>query len=484
MKVGGRTTLYVGTAVLTVAFVLLLLAEETNLYAIAAIGIAGAVFLAAHPRTLAIAALIAVLFAQSIEHFSGGSALSLVDDGLVILAIVALPLGAVLNRRKLRGFPRLMAILALTYLALGVLSCFINDVPLATAAAGTYLAARPFLLAFALLQVPWTRDDGARIGRVGVVILWIVVACGAINLVIPTQWTAIFASNPVPEYNGFVPGLVGPFAHPSFFGQALALGVIFLVAYRLHVGKKHTALICVAGALSLLSFRRKTLVSLPAGVLQVLIAKRPGLTWAFLVLLAPIAAFAAWPQIVNLWAGIAVTYFAGGGEDNARTALTVQSADVANTYAPFGAGFGRYGSSVAASDYSPEYLQRGFQNIYGLEPAAPRFASDTFWPQVIGESGWIGFAAFAALVVVVWLYFIRMARGGDQFEKMVGAGGAGWVVMLTVESIAAPTFGAPPTYAMIPAVLAFAIATRNTTGTEVVSADSAKDQPQHRNVVA
>lgn len=482
MKLDLRVGIYALTVILTVALVFMLLEPETSVYALGAVGIAGGLFLGAHPRILAVLALLGVLFAQTIEHFSGDSALSMVDDGLVILAIIALPLGAMMNGRKLRGFPRVMTVFALIYLAMGVISCFVNDVPLATAAAGTYLAARPFLLAFALLQVQWTRGDGAKIGKLGVVILWFVVVCGAINLVIPAQWTAIFASNPVPEYNGFVPGLVGPFAHPSFFGQVLALGVILLVAYRLHVGKKHTLLIGAAGALSLLSFRRKTLVSLPAGVLQVLIAKRPGLTWVFLILLAPVAAVAAWPQLVNLWSGIAVTYFSGGGEDNARTALTVQSADVANSHAPFGAGFGRYGSSVAASDYSPEYLQRGFQTIYGLEPVNPRFASDTFWPQVIGESGWIGFAAFVALLIAVWVFFIRMARTGDPFEKMLGAAGAGWIVMLTVESIAAPSFGAPPTYAMVPALLAFAIATRSNTGTGP-SSDAAEEQTQHTDVV-
>lgn len=456
-----RALVYVGAGALTIAVVvLLLLAPVMQIVIAGVLGIIAAGVLVAYPRMLAVFALLAVVFAQSVEHLGGEGPAGMVDDALVVLAIVGIPVSVLLRGERLRGFPRAMTWFAAIYVLLGTVSDLVNSVPLGTALVGTYLAVRPFLLGWAILQIRWSPRDGRRLGMTGVTVLWIIVGCGVVNLIIPNQWTAIFATNPIPEYNGFVPGIVGPFAHPSFFGQILALGVIFLVAYRLHLGRGHTALIASAGVFALLSFRRKTLVSLPAGILQTVLAKRAVGTRILLVLLTPVAVVVAWPQLSNLWSGIFRTYFVAPDE-NARSALTINALDVANTHAPLGAGFGRYGSSVAATDYSPEYIERGFHKIYGLEPIDPRFASDTFWPQVLGESGWIGAAAVVCLLLSVFVYLVRLTRTGSNFEQMLGAAGAGWLIMLAVESIAAPVFSAPPTYALLPALLAFTVAVRN-----------------------
>lgn len=427
--------------------------EDLRLIPLGLIGALLAVFLIARPTLLAGAAIGAIVFAQTIEHLAGGGVLGLVDDAIVGLAIVGLPLGAFLRAGRLRAFPHAVTVFVFAYLLIGVLSAIPQDVALGTAGAGLYLAARPFLLAWALLQVDWDAAKLGRFGRAGVMAMWVVIAMGAANLAAPAAWTAIFASNPIPEYNGFVPGIVGPFAHPSFFGQFLALGVIALVAYRVHVGKKHTALIVAGAGFSLLSFRRKTLASLPAGVVQVLLSRRPGATIVALVLTLPLAAMVAWPQFSSIIASINRTYFVAPDE-NARSALTLRSLDVANSYFPLGAGFGRYGSSPAASDYSPEYIARGFDTIYGLEPRDPRFASDTFWPQVIGESGWLGLIAFLGILICVYVHFTRMTRSGSPMLRAIGAAGLGWTVMLTVESVAAPALSAPPTYGALPLLFA------------------------------
>jgi hypothetical protein len=59
---------------------------------------------------------------------------------------------------------------------------------------------------------------------------------------------------------------------------------------------------------------------------------------------------------------VAVTYhdYLGNGAPEARTVLTVDSFKVAGGYFPGGAGFGRFGSAVAAENYSPEYVARGY----------------------------------------------------------------------------------------------------------------------------
>ena len=94
----------------------------------------------------------------------------------------------------------------------------------------------------------------------------------------------------------------------------------------------------------------------------------------------------------------------------ARTVLTIGSFHVASDYFPGGAGFGRYGSAVAATNYSPEYVARGFTTVWGLGRTEEdgRFVTDTEWPAIIGETGFIGALAFAFGLVGVYRAGVRL----------------------------------------------------------------------------
>lgn len=82
-----------------------------------------------------------------------------------------------------------------------------------------------------------------------------------------------------------------------------------------------------------------------------------------------------------------------------RSILLRYGAITANRYFPFGAGFGSYGSAVAAKHYSPLYVQYGFTSRRSLiyiegEPTA---LMDTYFGMVLGQFGWI---ATVLLIIV------------------------------------------------------------------------------------
>ena len=124
--------------------------------------------------------------------------------------------------------------------------------------------------------------------------------------------------------------------------------------------------------------------------------------------------------------------------------------NIADQQLPLGAGFGRWGSAEAMTHYSPEYIARGFNTMYGLAPHSPiNYATDTFWPIVIGEAGWLGLAFY---VVALWKMYAAFRRGAKDDRpgvRAVGAIGVGWLVMLLFESFAAPVFTGPPLYAWL-----------------------------------
>lgn len=105
-------------------------------------------------------------------------------------------------------------------------------------------------------------------------------------------------------------------------------------------------------------------------------------------------------------------YFFSDGA--ARGELTRAAFEIAGDYFPLGSGFATYGSSVTSDPaaYSPLYYQYRLSGIYGLGPTNASFLSDTFWPTVMGQFGWVG-ACFYVLAVgslFKWLLDMGTAR--------------------------------------------------------------------------
>jgi hypothetical protein len=139
--------------------------------------------------------------------------------------------------------------------------------------------------------------------------------------------------------------------------------------------------------------------------------------------------------------------YIGKGTPEARTVLTLDSFAVAADHFPAGAGFGRFGSAVAAANYSPEYLARGYPRIWGLGRTAEdgRFLTDTEWPAIIGETGFLGAVMFAMGLVAIFRAGRRLAReGADPLARWAGLTEVGWLVALLVESVGTVSFTGPP----------------------------------------
>ncbi|MDE7162314.1 MAG: hypothetical protein K2N65_06135, partial [Anaeroplasmataceae bacterium] len=88
----------------------------------------------------------------------------------------------------------------------------------------------------------------------------------------------------------------------------------------------------------------------------------------------------------------------------------------ATHYLPFGSGFGTYGSSVAASSYSPLYEQYGFTSLYGMNPEDYQFLNDTYYPMIIGQFGFFG----TALMFGIFVFFItKCLKCHDKSCKII-----------------------------------------------------------------
>ena len=86
------------------------------------------------------------------------------------------------------------------------------------------------------------------------------------------------------------------------------------------------------------------------------------------------------------------------GMTSARLALIVVCVRIAVDFFPIGSGFGTFASFLSGKYYSGIYYMYGLSNVYGLRIDQYNFISDTFWPWVIGQFG------FVATVLYIRLY--------------------------------------------------------------------------------
>ena len=131
-----------------------------------------------------------------------------------------------------------------------------------------------------------------------------------------------------------------------------------------------------------------------------------------IMFIAPILIIVAWGQI-------SFYFFDSRLDDAARYQLYTQSVNIAKDHFPFGSGFGTIATHFSSVIYSPLYHMYGMDKVWGLTEKSAKFSNDTFWPAVLGESGWVGFV-FYILAVVILIWQIQRLRRTNNGWYMAG----------------------------------------------------------------
>lgn len=402
------------------------------------------------PKLAAGISIVVVLFSQSLEQLSGMPLIGWADEALVLAALVIFPVYRLLSRKSLRWIPGGCWFIA--YMVMGLLSSLVSNVPLVLSIQGGFLLLKGVLFAFALAQLDWNTSDLRKIARIGGLLLAFILLATVINLLYPGPWTEMLGRmRGGVQYRLGLPSLIGPFVHPVALGQVLALGCSAVLAYRFAVSKGPWSMLLLCASLvgGLLSLRRKVLLALGASLLSVRLSfagKRMS-TGLVAVIVTPLVVIVSFDAIASI---IAFTYdeYVVNGDVQARTIFYRDSVEIAVRDFPLGAGFSRFGSYLASTNYSPEYVERGYQWIWGLGPGVTGgFLVDTFWPAIIGESGFFGLAAYSMGLISIFRLATSVASGnGDPHAKWMGIVLVAWSIEFVIESVAAPVYNSPPTF--------------------------------------
>ncbi|MCR5755276.1 MAG: hypothetical protein K6G30_10775 [Acetatifactor sp.] len=95
-------------------------------------------------------------------------------------------------------------------------------------------------------------------------------------------------------------------------------------------------------------------------------------------------------------------YFGPNVSQSPRAQLTNVSFLIARDLFPIGTGLATFGSFYSGKYYSPIYALYGIDNVYGMTKENTMYLSDTCWPILFGQFGWLGTIFFVAALLVLW----------------------------------------------------------------------------------
>lgn len=117
-----------------------------------------------------------------------------------------------------------------------------------------------------------------------------------------------------------------------------------------------------------------------------------------LVALVVVLVVVAFPQL---------QYYFIDNETQARAKLLLYSVEIAQTYFPFGSGFATYGTDITRTYGSALYIIYNFSNVYGLGKVNSAYLTDTYWPALIAQFGFIGAGLMALNFLAMTKYIIK-----------------------------------------------------------------------------
>ncbi len=82
-------------------------------------------------------------------------------------------------------------------------------------------------------------------------------------------------------------------------------------------------------------------------------------------------------------------------------------------YLPIGSGFATYGSAVAANQYSNLYYLYGFSNRWGMGKNDTYFLMDSYYPQIIAQTGFLGSALYGIFMYKLFFKIIMRIQNNS-----------------------------------------------------------------------
>ena len=456
---------------LALAFLASLLPSPLDTYAMPVVA---AVWLSAtfawRPAAGLLAFAIFVLGYDTIGFYIGGG-IKRVDE-LAVIAIGAVALITLQPWRTWRWSLLRDGGIAL-FVAAGVIASILNGVPITIWAPALVLVMKPIVVFYVAMWLQLDRATLAAAARVTLAVGVVVALLGLIEAIDPGGFQRAIG---LPEWvrpRGGLPSIKSIFRHPAIFAWFMAFLALYCFIAYVHLRRRRFLVLgFLFGVTTFMTARRRAILAAlgTLGLAFLWTVRHPRnlvpelRRWVPVFAATALIVVAFIPGLVGLYDRTVDRFLPGEtpepgepvvgeplpDDEDARTAparvaLYRGSIEIAGDYFPLGAGVGRYGSWMSRVDYSPLYLEYDLNNIPGLRRSNSQYATDTFWPMVLGETGVVGTAGYAAFLLAIWLALWKLGRRTvNPLSTVFAVGALAAITAAVVESTATPMFTSPP----------------------------------------
>lgn len=223
------------------------------------------------------------------------------------------------------------------------------------------------------------------------------------------------------------------YPHPTYFVNCCIFLISILLSIRdwINGSEKYLAILLLLMCTTLRS-KAFGIACTIALIYYFAYIRKKKITVRTVALFAPVVVALSWEQIEYY-------FFSSIQNDSARYQLLVKSIQVANDHFPFGGGFATYASYYSAVYYSPFYERYGLSTVNGLRPDGGAFISDSFWPMILGQFGWLGLICYCAALLALFMRIQKMR----EYSKAIYTSGLSILVHLLITSTGESAFVHP-----------------------------------------
>jgi len=377
---------------------------------------------------------------------------------LFLLALVVVSKPLIFFKKKNLSF----FILCCGFAAVGFLSGLRHAVPFQIMVLGLFPPIKGFLLYFVLSNVKFSIIELRwllKVFFVVSVIFLIGVLVDVLNPLLFRGFTGVGAEDV--RYRFGIPSAISFFSSPARCGWWMSYVFVFCAAAFFVFQKRAWGVVALFYAVGiLLTMRMKPILGASFAILTALMILPTSLKTKKIVFFGFLVAFAVLPfadKVSALGWDKYEDYFVS--EHVPRKLLYEVGFQVAKDNFPLGAGFGKYGGYIAAKHYSDIYTQNNFEAYWGMSSGDTRFLKDTFWPMIIGETGFLGALIYICILAVLFkkVFVIyrekvrRIIRSDSQscFVAFLSLAAVMVFVEAVIESTAVPFFSSAPYYVFL-----------------------------------
>lgn len=334
---------------------------------------------------------IIILFLQVFEYalFEASSSFKCLDEMLAIISLVYVFLIVTTTRSIFLRFEAKLIGCLIIVIIIGLLSNLIFSYQPLESMISDLLIFSKFILGYFLSRFLFRNADIDMVKRA------VIKICRAASVILMVSLVVNIFTNIFPHYIDFRFFMYSQqlfFGHPTFMGSTCVALMTLLMGFK-EEGKNNTFYILLCIFVAFFSFRFKILVFLVFFAVFMFYESKKKQIGKFIIAVIIIAGLVFSYQQIS--------YYYVDNMDFARNVLTVTSFKVANDHFPFGAGFATYGSFQSGVNYSPIYHMYGIDHVWGMTKRQHPFISDTFWPMIIGQFGYIGLIFFLLFLLIL-----------------------------------------------------------------------------------